>query len=489
MTTLSEPVNVGSEQTGKAFVLALALYFAAQVVIRVAQLDGLEWDEAESVFFAQEITLGYGSQPPLYVWLQWLFFEVFGTGHVGLSLLKNALLFMLYGSVFGLARQLLGSLAASAIAASLVLIVPLGWEAQMDRSHSILATALAAAALWTYFALLRQPGTARRMLLGLLLGLGMQSKYNFVIFLLGLAMASLAVPAHRKVIWTRDIWITIAVATLCLLPHGFWFVQQFQTATQDTLNKMNDGNVYSSYTVSVQTGVKNLIYSIVSYITPLWIALVAAYRSPRQARPHLHTPDARLFLWLYVGGLACITVLIFSGQLAHTKSRWLQTLLFSLPLACFVWFPPQQATVYRRLLVYAAVCGGMITIVLGLRPYVQSAFGRHPRINQPYPELSNEIARRFPGVGTIVVPDRIVGGNLHIQPPHFRVRLPGELCRDTPAGTGKVLVLLQPGSKFHPNGCLKEVIEAGQMAVRSREVPVESLLFDYALVLHGARPR
>lgn len=486
MTTLSEPVNIGNKQTGMVFVLALALYFAAQVVIRVAQLDGLEWDEAESVFFAQDMTLGYGSQPPLYIWLQWLFFKVLGIGHFGMSLLKNTLLFMLYASVFGLARQLLGSLAAAAIAASIVLIVPLGWEAQMDRSHSILATALAAAALWTYHTLLRKPGTARRALLGLLLGLGMQSKYNFLIFLLGLAVASLAVPAHRKLVWTRDIWITIAVAALCLLPHALWFVQQFDAATQETLNKMSDGNAYPSYALSVQTGVRNLIYSIVSYITPLWIVLVAAYRSPRQMRPHLHTPDARLFLWLYVAGLACITALVFSGQLAHTKSRWLQTLLFSLPLACFVWFPPQQATVYRRLLLYSAVTGVIMTVALGLRPYLQSAFGRHPRINQPYPELSAEIARRFPGLSTIVVPDRIVGGNVHIQPPHFRVRLRGELCRDTPAGTGRVLVLLQPGSQFRPNACLKEVIEDGQIKVRSGDIPIESLLFDYALVQPGA---
>ena len=48
----------------------LLLYFGAQVVARLWVSDALELDEAEQVLWTQQLALGYGTQPPLYTWLQ-----------------------------------------------------------------------------------------------------------------------------------------------------------------------------------------------------------------------------------------------------------------------------------------------------------------------------------------------------------------------------------------------------------------------------------
>jgi 4-amino-4-deoxy-L-arabinose transferase-like glycosyltransferase len=486
MTALPQHVDISKELTAQKFLVGLGLYFALQVAIRVAQLDGLELDEAEQVFESQQLHLGYGSQPPLYVWLQWLAFSLLGVGHFALSLVKNALLFGLYACVFGLARMLLGTLAASAIAASLALIVPLGWEAQIDRTHSILASTLAAGALWTYVALVRKPSAARRALLGLLLGLGMQSKYNFAIFALGLATASLLVREHRRLVWVKDIWITISLAALTLLPHAVWFIQQFDEATRATLEKMSGGVRYASYGASVGDGFKNLLVSILSFITPLWLVLAGVYRSPRQGKLQWPAPEARLFLWLYAGGLACITALILGGELAHVKSRWLQPLLFSVPLACFVVFPPRSDEVYRRLLNVAVTVALAMTLLLALRPELQSALGKRSRIAQPYPELAAEVARRFPDVKTLAVDEPYVGGNLRIQPPNYPVVLLSDLCRQAPL-VGDVLVLVKPGNQAAALRMLRAchgmvVARTGRIGVQSDAGRNESLLFAYALV-------
>jgi 4-amino-4-deoxy-L-arabinose transferase-like glycosyltransferase len=457
---------------GHAFLLALGLYFLAQVAIRVVQQGALELDEAEQVFDAQRLRLGYGSQPPLYAWLQWTVFQLTGVNHVGLSVLKNALLFALYASVYQLARLLLGALAAMAIAASLVLLVPLGWEAQIDRTHSLLATALAAGALWTYFALLREPGKRHWVLLGLLLGLGMQSKYNFVVFALGLAAASLLVREHRKQVWTGDIWIAVSVAALCLLPHASWFIEQFDTATAQTLNKMNDIDPHAGYATNVASGIKHLLLSIASFVTPLWIVLAFAYRSPRHGTLRSNAPDARFFFWFYTSALACIAALVLSGHLAHIKSRWLQPLLFSVPLACFVVFVPESPSVYRRLLRIAIVVGLAMMVVLAVRPQLQLAFGRNSRIHEPFPELASELGRRFPDTRLVAVEDRYVGGNVRMQWPTVSVILLDELCGQAPFVEGRVLVLTQAPLRGCPG---LAVVQAGQ-------VSPASLRFNYALV-------
>src|SRR5690348_1762809 len=100
-------------------------------------------DEAEQIFYAQHIRLGYENQPPLYTWLQAAVFSLTGVSQLGLAIAKNVFMFVLYASVYQVARPLLGKPGAAAVSASLVMIVTLGWEAQIDRTHSILATALA----------------------------------------------------------------------------------------------------------------------------------------------------------------------------------------------------------------------------------------------------------------------------------------------------------------------------------------------------------
>jgi 4-amino-4-deoxy-L-arabinose transferase-like glycosyltransferase len=470
----------------RAFLLALGLYFLLQLIIRVVHQGALELDEAEQVFDAQQLLPGYGSQPPLYAWLQWLVFQVFGVSHFSLSVLKNALLFALYASVFQLARLLLGTRAAAAISSSLVLLIPLGWEVPVDRTHSLLATALAAGALWTYFALLCKPGRLRRALLGLLLGLGMQSKYNFAIFLLGFAAASLLVREHRRRIWTRDMWITVGIAVLCLLPHAFWFVRQVDTATAETLSKMIDRDPGAGYVANVANGFKHLLLSIASFVTPLWIVLVLVFQSPRQGTLQWKAPHARFFLLLYGIGLAGVAALVLSGHLAHIRSRWLQPLLFSIPLACFVILAPKQPAVYRRLLLVAAVAGVGMLAALFWRPQLQAALGKYSRIFQPYPQLATELTRRFPEVNVVAVQDRYVGGNVRLQLPRVRVLLLDQLCRQARLSGDKVLVLVQAGSATevglveHCKGMV--VVARGRVGARATSRHGTNLLFDFALV-------
>lgn len=475
------------QRRANAFLLALALYFVLHVAIRVAQRGALTLDEAEMVFDSQQLRLGYGIQPPLYTWVQWLLFKLTGVTHFGLSILKNGVLFALYVCVFQLSRLLLGTLAAAAIASSLALLVPLGWDAAIDRTHSLLATALVAGALWTYFVLLRKPSKLRSALLGLLIGLGMLSKYNVVIFVLGLASASLLVPEHRKLIWTRDLWITVAVATLCLLPHAVWFLQQIDTATAETLNKMKAGDHRSGYVDNVTRGFEYFFLSVASFVTPLWMALAIAYRSPRAGTLQLQTPQARLFVWLFAAGLACIAALVLSGHLSNIKSRWLQTLLFPLPLAFCVVFPPQQAVVYRRLLVTSAAAALIMLVALTVRPHLKSEFGSGTRIAEPYPELTAELVRRFGDLTVIGVQNRWIGGNVRMQLPHADVLALDELCGQAAFPRDRVLILIDVSKKRRSGPGLERcpalhILERGRIGAQYSGEDPNSLLFDYALV-------
>ena len=102
--------------------LAMAL---AHVAVRVAVSPALKWDEAEQMLWSQQLALGYGSQPPLYTWLQWLANQVFGPSVLALSALKHALLALSFALMYRAGRALLDERGAFWASASMLLLPPL----------------------------------------------------------------------------------------------------------------------------------------------------------------------------------------------------------------------------------------------------------------------------------------------------------------------------------------------------------------------------
>jgi 4-amino-4-deoxy-L-arabinose transferase-like glycosyltransferase len=480
----------GRNQSAAIFFVVLAAYFLLQIVIRVSLPDSLEIDEAEQAFIFQQLRLGYGSQPPLYAWLQWLMFSVFGVNLFALSALKNLLLFGTYLGMFHLARPLVGVNGAIAASASLILFPSIGWESHVDRTHSVLLTFLACATLWCYFALLRYPTVGRYALFGLLVGLGLQSKYNFVIFIAGLASASLLSTRHRKIVWNRKAWVAVAIALLCLLPHGLWLVNHFDAASRGTLYKMSKDDYDAGYLRDVARGLGSMLVAALAFITPLW--LIYAFICRRyfgNTSIEWKSPDARFFARLYLAFFAGIMLLPLSGEVSTIQSRWMQPLLFSLPLAFFVILPGlAQTVVYKRILNACGVVALIILLALPLRIYLGPAMGKHGHLHHPYPELSAELARRFPRAHTLIADDMLVAGNLYFQRPSVRTLSLDEVLTGAESLQGEVLLVMRAGAQVgwlerfcvsYPSGIVRQ---QGRLDLRYGYRSAQTMSFEYAFV-------
>ena len=77
----------GGERCAIWLLGGLLLYFSLQMVMRLFTSQSAELDEAEQLLWTQDLRWGYGPQPPLYSWLQWVLFEVFGVSILALALL------------------------------------------------------------------------------------------------------------------------------------------------------------------------------------------------------------------------------------------------------------------------------------------------------------------------------------------------------------------------------------------------------------------
>lgn len=471
-----------AQRAGTHFLLVLAAYFLLQVVLRVTSPAVLDLDEAESILTSQHLQLGYGSQPPLYAWLQWFMFSLLGINLFALSVQKNLLLFCTYLAVFHTARSFLGMGSAIIVAASLLLFPQLGWESQRDLTHSVLATCMAALTLWCYVSLLRHPGRMRYALFGLLIGLGLQSKYNFAVFALALLAASLLVPEHRQAVWKRDVWITLAVSMLSLAPHGFWLLDHLDVATGSTLEKMHDRD--GNHAGNLARGLGSMLGATFLFATPLWLVYGWIWWRHRDgAGARLDRPEARFFLWFYLAAFACVTALVLSGQLIKVKSRWMQPILFLLPLAFFAIFPSLARPSVRRSILWVA---GLFAILILAGLSARAHVGKNTRA--PYGELSAQLMLRFPQVETVVASELTDAGNLYLHNPAWTVMLLPTIVRSRPAIHGEVLLIdsgASPNNRFdrflnaYPSSVVRQ---RGRLDIGKPQDRQGAMAVDYALV-------
>ena len=431
------PVHRSTAQPGSPMptdwrpLLALLAWCLAFLAIRLAEHGTLERDEAEIVYLTQQLRLGYGTQPPLYAWLQWLVFAAFGIDRFALLILKTCAMAVTCIAMFQVARSLVGRRAALAVSASLALFPQVAWEAMRIQTHSVLMTAIAAATLWCYVALLRKPSLLRYAGFGLLCGLGLQAKYNYGVFLAAVLGASLLVGEHRRVLWTWRAWAAVPPALLLVLPHAIWMMQYPELAFGGTLRKMQEGAALAPWLERVAQGGASALAAALSFVALpalVWMAVLwrrrALWRGQLAFDPG---PAGRFFACLYGICAALLLALVLTGEVGTIKERWMIPLLFSLPLGVLVMFPvlAQDAICTAILRVSGAVALCLLALLPG-RTWLGPAIGKEMTRHHPYAALADALPRHCPAARAIVTESLLSAGNLHF----VRPALPALLLED-----------------------------------------------------------
>lgn len=420
--------------------LALLAWCLAFLAIRLLEHGTIERDEAEIVYLTQQLRLGYGTQPPLYAWLQRLAFDTFGINRFALLLPKTLALGLAGIAMVRAARPLIGGRGAIAAMAALALFPQVVWEPLRIQTHSVLMTAIASATLWLYFAMLRRPTLGRYIGLGVLCGLGLQAKYNYGVFLAGVAGASLLVRAHRKVLWNRRIWAAVLPAVVVALPHAAWMARYPGLAFGGTLRKMQDGAVAAPWLERAAQGGLSILDALFSFVAlPVLVWAVVCWRRRMHwfplwrggARFDRRAPDAVFFACMYGIYGVMLAALALTGEVGTIKERWMIPLLFSLPLGVFVMFPAlAREEIYRdirRIAVLAALC---LLALLPLRTALGPAFGKVMTRHHPYAALAEAVGRQCPAARTVVTESLLSAGNLRFARPALRSLLLEDVLRE-----------------------------------------------------------
>lgn len=395
-------------------------YYLLHAFLRIATGGSLQLDEAETLLLTQEWRWGYGSQGPLYTWLQKLVFLPFGPGLVGIALLKNFLLFLTPFFIHRAGREVLRDERLAKLAAVSLLFIPhFSWESQRDQSHLVLATACAAALWWIHLRLLQSRGTRWYVAFGLVVGAGVMAKYNFLVVPIGMVAASLFSTEGRRVWGNRRALLAPLMTIAITAPHLAWMFGNLEILTSQS-HKLEAGDA------SALRGIGELFKGISEFLVmPVIYGAVLFWLKPVRTTTPARRELAAWTGWTLVATLVITALVVIGFGISNLKSRWFQPLFIILPVpVIFVWRHRLDEGRIRGFLIAALVAAMVILTGIHGRNFGGRWTGQSSNVNIAFEELSSAIrGRGFEG-GIILCEDLRLAGNLRRQFPTTPVVVP-----------------------------------------------------------------
>jgi 4-amino-4-deoxy-L-arabinose transferase-like glycosyltransferase len=408
-------------------VAALGIYFLLHLGIRLIFYSSPELDEAEQLLLAQQLSFGYGSQPPLYTWLVAGLFKLFGVSIFCLALLKNTLLFSTYLLTYHAARGFGYDRTQSVVAMLSLLFIPqIAWESQRDLTHSVLAVTLVAATIVSLLKAKREPSTHNYLLLGLCWGAGFLAKYNYAVFWGSLVIASLTITEYRSLLLRRRAVYAFGMMLTVVAPHAIWAATHIP-ALMSSSSKFKQA-VHKSYVASVLKGTSSLLLAAVAFAGPLLLIYgLLWYRRRRdQLRQSSSSQSPALLLRCVLISLLICLLMVLVFRVTAFKDRWMQPILFFLPLVLMPFVGTVLATHKARIVRLLALFVACLTLTgMALRVELATAMGSKHRFNLPYRVMLDQLAPLVAASELVLAPNAALGGLLRLQYPETHITCPG----------------------------------------------------------------
>jgi 4-amino-4-deoxy-L-arabinose transferase-like glycosyltransferase len=403
----------------------LAIYFAVQAAVRIALSNSLRIDEAQQFVVGQWLAWGYDAQPPLYNWVQYGVFHLFGMNLASLVILKNVLLFLVYFAYLRLARELLEDKALAAIATLSLFTMPqMFWQAQRDLTHTV--GTLLAVVVFIYFVVvtIRRPSLWSYAMIGLWAGLGMLTKYNFALVVASVLAAVVFLPVGPKRVLDRRFLLTIAIAIAVFLPHAIWMTSNMGLVvdrTAQTMSEHGEGGKLSD----IFYGVVELLGTSAAIVAPTTVIFLVVFKQSflRALKAKSEWSDffGRFF---YITALMLL-VIILVVTLTAFRDRWLLPFLFMVPLYFCLKLEAagnHSRTIAERFFYVPLVVMAALPVIIAGGVILSGAFGSYEHLNTPYATFLNRVLADKGQVPTAVVTTVWhKAGNIRINMPSTHV--------------------------------------------------------------------
>src|SRR5690606_4962292 len=214
---------MGGATKDSKLVWTLAVLSLIAIVSIAHMKPSLELEDAEQAYYSQWWRLGYDDQPPLYAWLQKRLNTAVGLSKFSLSLLRGLLFASIILGLYHLGKKVLGHRGRAERAVLAAALVPVFMDLAFRRlSHTLLLTLAVVLTTLALARLIERRSALNYLLLGLCFGIGMLSKYNYILFVAALCLSALVDRQMARLLIRPKFLLSMGLGLLVFVPHLSW---------------------------------------------------------------------------------------------------------------------------------------------------------------------------------------------------------------------------------------------------------------------------
>lgn len=208
------------KKTWQGLFLFLAAYFIIWSIAPAFLATSVPLDVSEGISWGSEWQWGYYKHPPLSSWVLYSFYE--GFGHIGPYLLSQLCVLLTLVLVYKLGRQVWDTQTAL-LGSVLTLAVVYYSYPSLEFNHNVAQFPIWAGLYLAFYHAITRNQLRAWLLVGVVGGIGMLTKYTVIFLLLPMAIY-LLLPRQWPLLKTPKPWVAAAVMLAIFAPHLYWLI-------------------------------------------------------------------------------------------------------------------------------------------------------------------------------------------------------------------------------------------------------------------------
>lgn len=466
--------------TARGAVAIWLSYVAINAIVRYSLSHTLSNDDVSESLLVQSFRLGYSTgNPPLWDWVLWSLQQIAGPGYASHWLLRYGCIALFGIAIFRVSRLASNDVRWSAvIALSSPMFYQIGWPFLDWGTHTLILFIVLLFSLEVVLRYVERPSPGLAVLLGVLVGLGMLSKYGYSLFAAAV-LVTLVVWRDTRVAVLRRAFLLVPVsAVLVLSPFVYWLV-----VTPVDIAAVPSSAFRLDETPHVQrslVGLKKLVENSIEFTMPF--AAIAAFAIWRARRGGLRAPEFAaqgeqlMRRILFVSLAMTIVGVIAIGPTNFPSGYVVPVLVAAIPYgACLLSRHVPDAAGAER---FAALGISVLVVIVLLKLVFLSNSGfpefSHRREMWPIADLGKEMRAAGIDRGTLVTISARDGGNIRLELPEMRYVTVRQNDRTRPPGSAddddvcrllwNETEMLAPGERWAETGDRKTAETLPQIA-------------------------
>lgn len=390
-------------------VLFITILSGAAIVCISFMKTALELEDAEQAYYSQWWRWGYDDQPPLYTWLQILINSVFGLSKFSLSFLRALLFSGVIYALYQFANKFLNnSSKALSVVLSLV-IIPTFIDFGFRRlSHTTLLCLVCVLTYMMIYRLLQKKSVLNYALFGFIIGVGLLTKYNYVLVLGTMVFTVLFDQDAQRIFFNKKIGITICIPILMFIPHFLWLLDDINlnyvlSAVSDkTQNTEDNGILIASPLFSLFVTSIKLLAPILFLLIVLFVKKKITFKSASKSTKWLVNA--------FISQIGILLLVFVFLDVREVETRWLLPLFLPFLVLLPIYIDVLILSKWNRIGMYV-FC--FVLFLQVLRTPVEKVFEISSSVHYGFDPISDILRNKYSD-GQWMLPNVTYGGNVKL---------------------------------------------------------------------------